>query len=272
MTDPDRSENPDSVDETVDETPDEQPTQPIDSPTDEAAAEAPDEAPKLDLTASKVTASALAAVSSATAASYLGVAGTILGAGLGAVIVTAGTALYQHQLRKSSRRIKAIVKTDSTRTESIREENRAPEPAPPSDQPGDPSGDQPGGPSGSRRWKPLAAVACLGVVIAIGLISVVELAAGQTLAGLLPGGPSDARGTSITTVFEPSSNTKDSDDAPVKESTSADPDQQDPDSSEAPDEPNQEPSESEPADPTESPTDEPSPTPEPTGAQASPGG
>ena len=69
----------------------------------------PDEKPddkdsprKLELSGVQVAASALAAVSSAVAASYLGVGGTVLGAGVGSVIATISTALYQHSLHRTN--------------------------------------------------------------------------------------------------------------------------------------------------------------------------
>jgi hypothetical protein len=64
---------------------------------------------KLDVTGSQVLAGALAASTSAVAASYLGVAGTVIGAGLGSVVATVSTALYKHSLVRSTTVIQKVV-------------------------------------------------------------------------------------------------------------------------------------------------------------------
>ena len=53
----------------------------------------------------QVSASALAAVSSAVLLSTVGVAGTIIGAAIGSVFATAGSAIYSHYLRISRERV-----------------------------------------------------------------------------------------------------------------------------------------------------------------------
>lgn len=53
----------------------------------------------------QVSASALAAVSSAVLLSTVGVAGTIIGAAVGSVFATAGSAIYSHYLRASRSRV-----------------------------------------------------------------------------------------------------------------------------------------------------------------------
>jgi hypothetical protein len=55
----------------------------------------------------EVAASALAAVSAAVAASFLGVAGTVVGAALVSGLSTAGAALYEHALRRTHDRLRA---------------------------------------------------------------------------------------------------------------------------------------------------------------------
>jgi len=59
------------------------------------------------LSATHVVASALAAVSAAIAASFLGVAGTVVGAALASGLSTAGTALYDHALRRTRDKLRA---------------------------------------------------------------------------------------------------------------------------------------------------------------------
>ena len=59
-----------------------------------------DEPSGLGLSLPQVAGSALAAVSAAVAASWLGVAGTIIGAALGSVVGTVGSAIYAQSLRR----------------------------------------------------------------------------------------------------------------------------------------------------------------------------
>jgi hypothetical protein len=65
----------------------------------------------INLTPSQVAASALAASCSAIVASYLGVAGTVIGAAVGSVVATTGAAIYGHLLRSSGTKIKTTLGT-----------------------------------------------------------------------------------------------------------------------------------------------------------------
>lgn len=56
----------------------------------------------LGVSGNQILAGALAASTSAVAASYLGVAGTVVGAGMGSVIATVGTAVYQKSIQRST--------------------------------------------------------------------------------------------------------------------------------------------------------------------------
>lgn len=62
--------------------------------------------PRLNLTMTQVAASALAACCASIVASYLGVAGTVIGAAVGSVVATTGAAIYGHLFRTGSRKIK----------------------------------------------------------------------------------------------------------------------------------------------------------------------
>jgi hypothetical protein len=62
--------------------------------------------PRLNLTTSQVAASALAACCSSIVASYLGVAGTVIGAAVGSVVATTGAAIYGHLFRTGGDKIK----------------------------------------------------------------------------------------------------------------------------------------------------------------------
>lgn len=85
-------------------------------PTDSDAAEdvprpAETPRPRINLSASHVAGSALAATSSAMVASYLGIAGTIAGAAIGSAVATTGTAVYGHAFRHGGRRIATRINT-----------------------------------------------------------------------------------------------------------------------------------------------------------------
>src|SRR3954452_11591956 len=60
----------------------------------------------LQLSATQVAAGALASVSSAVVASFFGLAGTLIGAGLASVISTVSAALYSSSLRKTNEKLR----------------------------------------------------------------------------------------------------------------------------------------------------------------------
>jgi hypothetical protein len=76
------------------------------SPAETATSPPP---PKLDLSPTKILASALAAISTAIAASYLGAMGTIIGAGVGSILASVTTALYHQSLRRTGEKLKQVV-------------------------------------------------------------------------------------------------------------------------------------------------------------------
>lgn len=61
----------------------------------------------VDLSGSKVVAGVLATLTAAVAASYLGVAGTLIGAAVASVVSTVGNELYKHYLIRSQERLRA---------------------------------------------------------------------------------------------------------------------------------------------------------------------
>ena len=61
----------------------------------------------LNLSAAQVIASVLATLSAAVAASFLGVAGTLVGAAVGSVVSTMGTEVYKHYLQRSEERLRS---------------------------------------------------------------------------------------------------------------------------------------------------------------------
>src|SRR3954471_5581863 len=84
--------------------------------TTEQRASPPD---RVQLSAVQVAASALASVSAAVVASLFGVAGTVIGAGLVAVVSTTGSAIYSasmkrtsHQLRRAREQLATVRSTE----------------------------------------------------------------------------------------------------------------------------------------------------------------
>ena len=61
---------------------------------------------RFDMSGQQITASVLAAVSGAVLASYLGVAGTIIGTAVMSLAGTAGTAVYKHYLSRTARHLR----------------------------------------------------------------------------------------------------------------------------------------------------------------------
>src|ERR1700712_4527148 len=68
----------------------------------------PEDTPRdrVQLSAVQVTASALASVSAAVVASLFGVAGTVVGAGLVAIISTTGSAIYSASMKRTSNQLR----------------------------------------------------------------------------------------------------------------------------------------------------------------------
>ena len=61
---------------------------------------------RLSLSATQIIASVLAAISASVAASYFGIAGTMIGAALGSVISVVGGAVYAHSISKTRQRLR----------------------------------------------------------------------------------------------------------------------------------------------------------------------
>ena len=70
---------------------------------------------RIDLKTSQVAAGSLASVTSAVAASQLGVTGTLVGAGVGSVVGTVAGAVYQHYLDQTHQHVRTVVPRIATR-------------------------------------------------------------------------------------------------------------------------------------------------------------
>jgi hypothetical protein len=217
-----------------------------------SAPQHPDRAEKergLDLSLVQVAAGALAAVSSAVAASYFSVAGTLLGAALGSVIGTVGTAVYRASLARTNEKLREIVPIqtvvlkraagdDTTTAVRFAGGTEAPgHPATatgstevaPTDLPtadpagtgaapaGDPARTAANAPSVRPRWRRLAVAAVVAFVVALGGVGAVEAVAGQSLSSLLTGDKSKDR--TVWQVITPQAPRRDTGPAPTTSPT-----------------------------------------------------
>jgi len=133
---------------------------------------------RLQLSPAQVSASVLAALTGALAASYLGVAGTIIGAAVMSLASTVGTAVYRYFLSRTADRLRSAAVS------------RNPQPHPPGlaflaglheagpDSP-------PGHPGVRRRWAELTAAIALTFALAMTVITGIELAAGKPLDAII---------------------------------------------------------------------------------------
>jgi hypothetical protein len=138
-----------------------------------------EEKPAGGLSLTQVSGGALAAVTAAVAASFLGVGGTLIGAAVGSVISTVAAALYSNSLSRAARASRTLVVRQTLAPAGVRPE---PEPA-----------DPPGAPEPVPhpvqdsvwqriRWKPVLLVAGAVFVAAMAVISVSELVLGHPIA------------------------------------------------------------------------------------------
>jgi hypothetical protein len=175
---------------------------------------------RIELSATQVIASMLAAVTGAIAASYTGITGTVVGVAVASVISTAGAAVYKHYLARSREKLRsaAVVIAPRVRATGLAAHRARP---PSADQvateefpaiatgdggggipaigPAGPAG-EPGGPgrgrSTRRRWLIWVAAAVAIFVVTMGVITVVEVAAGKPLDALIWGRTS--HGTTVS--------------------------------------------------------------------------
>jgi hypothetical protein len=152
--------------------------------------------PRLQLSATQLIASVLAAITATIAASYLGVNGTVIGAGVASLLTVVGNAVYSHSIHKTGERVRTVapsaarwiptsaaVRADSASTTVLPRLDSAPsraERTPP--------------PISTWRRASFTAVGLFAAVLAV--LTSVELVTGRPISDLL-------RGTSGsgTTVF-----------------------------------------------------------------------
>lgn len=130
-----------------------------------------------ELRVSNLLAGALAAVTGAVVASFLGVGGTLAGAGITSILTAVVTVGYAHSLKSAYEWMRRTL---------LRRAGGAADPAEPHAQP--------------IRWQQVTVTAVAVFAIAIGAITVVESTAGRPLASLLGRHPQRGERTSVGVV------------------------------------------------------------------------
>jgi hypothetical protein len=148
---------------------------------------------------SKVAAGTLAAVSAAVIGSFLGVAGTLIGAAVASVIGSVGTEVYQRSINKGAKKLQTLAPTfikapaavGTPEVAAATEEDAPAHTVAPEDVTEKRAEEQ----SGSKlRWKPILAGAVVVFALAMGAIFAVEAIAGRSLASI-SGNDSSGRST-----------------------------------------------------------------------------
>jgi hypothetical protein len=156
---------------------------------------------KLGLSATQLIASGLAAMSATVAASYFGVAGTVIGAALASIVTVVGNAVYGYSLRHTRNRVRrtldvAVAHRFATDPERViaQTERAAVDPADADRHQSAADGSDADNPGGQRwwqlrQWRPkrlaLAAAGLFAAVLAV--TTGFELASGQPLSSTVTG-------------------------------------------------------------------------------------
>lgn len=128
---------------------------------------------RIQLSAAQIAASSLAAVSAAVICSFFGVAGTVIGTAIASVLATTGSALYSYSLRRTRARLRRLHQAGAASppfTEVLKTARL----------------------QGQRVWSqlPLRLLA-IGVavvfVVSFGVVTVIELGAGEPLSSAVKG-------------------------------------------------------------------------------------
>ncbi|HEU5266959.1 MAG TPA: hypothetical protein VFU35_09665 [Jatrophihabitans sp.] len=154
-----------------------------------------------DLSATQLVATGLAATTATVAASYLGVAGTVIGAALASVLTAIGNAVYTHSLRRTRERVRGVLPAARRGTQPPLVDppvsGAAPtviwaEPA--ARRPPEPLPSRPGS-RDARIWRRVALGSIAVFVAVLALLTSVELIAGRPLSDLVRG--DSGHGTSL---------------------------------------------------------------------------
>lgn len=151
---------------------------------------------RLELSATQVLASALAAITATVAGSFLGVSGTVIGAAVASVVTVVGNAVYGHSLRRTRDRVREVVPrfAPAPGRPFLADGRSAAAPAAPTEE-------MPvlrahrAGPAQHGPWRAvvLGSIAVFAAVLAV--VTGVEIVAGRPLADLVRG--DSGTGTSV---------------------------------------------------------------------------
>jgi hypothetical protein len=164
----------------------------------------------VQLSATQVAAGALAAVSSAVVASFFGLAGTLIGAALASVISTVSAALYSSSLQKTNEKLRRARGQLPGRQAAVEETKVAP--AAPATQVLPAHLDPRRAPArrSRPRWTRVAVYAAAVFVMAMGIVTGLELI-GQRPVSALVGGVETSTTTTISALTNASSSEEESD-------------------------------------------------------------
>jgi hypothetical protein len=172
--------------------------------------------PRLQLSATQLIASALAAVTTTIAASFLGINGTVIGAAVASVLTVAGNAIYSHSIHRTRERVRTAVPAVTWRSVGTAPTELLPDQPQPWQQPAATTtptatasaaaGATPGWSDATTAQRPRQrrlrrlGFATVGVFVAIlAALTSAELVAGRPISDLLQGKSSS--GTSVTSVL-----------------------------------------------------------------------
>lgn len=166
------------------------------------------ETPALGISATQVAGSALAAVSAAVSASWLGVTGTLIGAAVASIVGTIGSAMYTYSLQRGGHVVRRGVVVPRLRGPGRATEDGAAEeqqPAGPSPAAQTPPVRRTPGSGRSRGWSALpwgriTLGAATVLVVALGALTVVEGLAGKPVSSFATG--EDGGGTTLGRVVD----------------------------------------------------------------------
>jgi len=149
----------------------------------------------------KTIGAALAAVCAAVVGSYLGVAGTLIGAAVASVIGSVGTEIYQRSITKGTEKLQTLAPTFIKAPAAV----GTPDVAAAAEE-DSPSHTVPPEPTGKIRWGRVAAIAGALFVLAIGSLTVAELMTGKSIASTV--GHTSSTGTTVGSVFKNDTSSK----------------------------------------------------------------
>jgi hypothetical protein len=138
---------------------------------------------RLQISLSQVAASSAAAVSAAVLCSFFGVAGTVIGTAVASVLATVGSALYVHSLRRTKARLRRLHQAGAA--------------SPPFSEVIKTARQQGRRMFGQVPWRYAVAGAVAAFVVAIAVVTVIELGVGEPLAALFGVSHSGGRTTTV---------------------------------------------------------------------------